>query len=270
MDTLKQKLLNEVYKVINSNNAGTHNFKINRRNFLKRLVKDILDLKLDIKTFSSFNSEHFNTLISRWKTKGNSNSTIINKIGMLKWFLNRLGLTITLPETSDLDLTRKDLFIPSPQIPEDLRHNIFHPICRTILDFQLFFGLTKNESIHLNLDTSLIGKELHISSRLAFNSNERFIFATSANQKEAIEYRYEVLKEHSLLLSLLQAPKIKELYEIELEYNNISKATNLRKYFIQKRFIQYQNKGISLQENYNLLMQETGYKTTRQLEKLVY
>ena len=176
MDILKHKLLSEVYNVIDNATVGTHNFKKVRRNFLKRLVKDILDLKLDLKSFSFFNNDHLHKLVAYWHAQNNSVSTIRNKRSIIVWFLQELGSAISLDTAKELDLKRLKLPKDFVYLSEDIIHKVHHPLSRTILDFQMYFGLTKLESIKMDMtDAYKNSHEIYVNSRLAFNSNERFI-----------------------------------------------------------------------------------------------
>jgi hypothetical protein len=210
MDILKHKLLKEVYSVIDSSNVGTHNFKKVRRNFLKRLVKDTLDLKLDLKSFYLFTNDHLDKLVAYWCNSGNSISTIVNKRAVIAWFLKELGSDLVLKTNEQLELKKIKKAKDFVYISEELRNKVYHPITLTILDFQLYFGLTKNESIKINLAESYNQHELEISSRLAFNSTERLIDVMTNKQKQAIESRLNLLNNKNTLLDLMPYEKIIE------------------------------------------------------------
>ena len=266
---LKQKLLTEVYSVINATNSGTHNFKTVRRNFLKRLVKDILDLKLDLKSFYFFNNDHLDKLVAYWGGLDNSISTIRNKRSMLEWFLKILGSDVILAKASELNLKRTTLYQNNVYISERLIHQVYHPISRTILDFQLYFGLTKYESIQIDKD-SCTKHGVRISQKLAFNSNEREILAVTYNQKQAIKDRQKLLQEKSSLLDVLSLRNLVKLYDQELLINGITSKTDLRRFYIQQHLVHLQNMKYEKKEIYQRLMERTGFKKIDSLLRLIY
>jgi hypothetical protein len=266
---LKQKLLKEVYSVVNATNSGTHNFKTVRRNFLKRLVKDILDLRLDLKSFYFFNNGHLDKLIAYWSGLDNSISTIINKRSMLEWFLKMLDSDVILTKASEFNLKRNISSKKNVYITERLIHEVYHPISRTILDFQLYFGLTKYESIKIDA-YSCTKHALKISQKLAFNSNEREILAVTANQKQAIKDRLNLLQEKSSLLDVLSLRNLVKLYDQELLINGIASKTDLRKFYIQQHLVHLQNMKYGKKEIYKRLMERTGFKKIDSLLRLVY
>ena len=193
MDILKYKLLKEVYSVIDRTNVGTHNFKKVRRNLLKRLIKDILDLKLDLKSFFLFTNDHLDKLVAYWIDSGNTVSTIMNKRAIIAWFLKELGYDITLKTSEELGLKKIKQAKDFVYISEDLRNNVYHPITLTILDFQIYFGLSKHEAININLVSAYTNThEIYISSRLSFNSNERFVDIITDKQKQTINTRLDI------------------------------------------------------------------------------
>jgi hypothetical protein len=266
---IKYKLLNEVFNVLDNNRVGTPQFRHVRKNVLTSIVKDLIDLKLSITSLKSFSDYHFTALLTYWHSKGNSNSTIANKKAILKWFLNHIDINIEFPSNASLNLVR-DRTKPTAYISDDLIHNIYHPINRTVLDFQLFFGLSKTESIRINLTEALSKSELQINRKLAFNSNERFISIIGDKQKQTIQYRLQVLGDHPTLLSILKERQIIDFYNTELQYNNIPDKTDLRKYFIQKRLAIYQNQGFSKKICYEALMRDTGYKCKTALMRVAF
>jgi hypothetical protein len=267
---LKQKLLTEVYNVLNNTNSGTHNFKKVRRNFLKRLVKDILDLKLDLKSFYFFNNEHLDKLIAYWRGSGNSISTIVNKRSAIAWFLKMIKSDIQLTSAKRLGLQKSKSNNNSFYICDDIKHISYHPISRTILDYQLYFGLTKSESININLLESYKDNYLHINSSLAFNSHERWIPVITHEQTKALQDRFELLESKSNLFDLMPKWRIVNLYDAELLFSKIPVHTKLRKYFIQKQLINFQNQGMSQDDAYLHLMSLTGFKTKNHLLRLAY
>lgn len=271
MDTLKHKLLKEVYSVIDSTKLGTRNFKKVRRSFLKRLVKDTLDLKLDLKSFNLFTNDHLDKLVAYWSELGNSVSTIINKRAIIVWFLSELKKTDVVLKTSE-ELGLKKIKKPKDfvYISEDIRNKVYHPITLTILDFQLYFGLTKNEAIKINLVDAYNQRELEISSSLAFNSKERSIRIMTNKQKQTIQDRLTLLGDKSTLLELMPYERVIDLYHSELVYNNIPTKADLRKFYIQSNFIKYQNKGLSKTEIYKELMDKTGFKDKNNLIKVAF
>ncbi len=121
--------MTEIYSVINNQNQGTSSYRYVRRTALKSIVKDLLDLKLNLYTFNHLNNNHFDSLLRHWQAKGNSVSTIRNKKAILSWFLSSLGNKLNLPANSELQLYR-DESKPYTHIHEELIHDIYHPYNR--------------------------------------------------------------------------------------------------------------------------------------------
>ncbi len=117
---------------------------------------------------------------------------------------------------------------------------------------------------------SYSGREIYISNKLAFNSNDRIINVISQKQKDAIKYRYSVLKEYNSLTEMLDEKKLLSFYNTELQINNISKDVDLRKLFIQSQISKYKATGMSEKLYVREIMAETGFKTVTQLIKVAY
>ncbi|WP_191092618.1 hypothetical protein [Francisella sp. SYW-9] len=270
MDNIKQKLLKEVFKVLDNNKQGTYNFKKVRKNLLQSITKDIIDLGIPIKSYLSFTNDHLIALLDYWHGKGNTVSTIMNKRAILVWFLKLLGSDINIPRAKDLNLTKLNQPKDFVYISEDIVHKVHHPLSHTILEFQLYFGLTKLESIKINLDEALKTKELYINKRLAFNSNDRFIPIVSDNQRQAIDNRLNYLNGKDTLLNIIPLYDIVALYHTELILNDIPKKADLRKFFIQKNYYNFQNKGSGKKEIYEQLLSLTGFRNKKDLIKVAF
>lgn len=270
MDSIKQNLLKEVFSVLDNNRQGTHNFKKVRKNALKAITKDIIDLKLSITSYFSFTNDHFTALLNYWHGKGNSVSTMMNKRSILVWFLELLGSDIELPRCQDVGLKKIKQPKDSTYVSEDILHNLHHPLSHTIAEFQLYFGLTKLESIKIDLKSSLQKKILNINTRLAFNSNDRSIAVVSEKQKQAIENRFNYLNGKASLLDLAPLEDIVALYHTELILIDIPKRANLRKYFIQRTYVNLQNRGIPKEEIYDHLMMLTGFRDKNNLIEVAF
>ena len=269
-ETLKYKLLKEVFSVLNNSNQGKPSYKEKRRLFLQKLVKEVLNLKLDIKSFYYFNETHFYILLSLWKQQGNAVSTTINKISYLKWFLNKLDIEFYIPPYKELNLVKPRQKIVHGYITKDQLQKLQNTIVISVIDFQICFGLTRQESIRIDLTQAKRGNELFINRKLAFNSNDRIISIVSLEQKQAIEERFKILDEHKTLIDMLSETNIIKLINIELEIINVNPKSDLRRFYILDRYYKYQTAKFSDKEIYDFLIQDTGFKTKDALLKVIY
>ena len=267
MDILKFKLYKEIYKVTNSSKTGSPDYKNVRRNTLRQIASDIICLKLDLRSFHQFSIEHFNALLAYWKQYHKAHSTIMNKIAVLKWYLANINIHLDIPKSKALGLSKKNTIRQYAVITEDLKHKIYHPIDRTVLDFQLYFGLTRYESVNLPYPSD---NEIYVDSKIAHNSNSRYITAISKEQRAAIKYRQKVLDDKKCLTDILESRYILEMYGHELRAAGVDGFTDVRKFYLQQRIIFLEKLGYSEKETYQHIKEETGLKDKYHIKKVAF
>lgn len=166
-----------------------------------------------------------------------------------------------------MGLSKKNIVRQYAVVTEDLKHKVYHPIDRTVLDFQLYFGLTRYESVNLPYPSD---NEIYVDSKIAHNSNSRYITAINKAQRDAIKYRQKVLDDKKCLTDMLESKYILEMYGHELRAAGVNGFTDVRKFYLQQRIIFLEKLGYSEKETYQHIKEETGLKDKYHIKKVAF
>ena len=146
------------------------------------------------------------------------------------------------------------------EIPSDaILSKVKHAITKSIIEFEIFFGLTKSESIKLPA-YSIMDDHIMIYRKIAYNSYDRIIPITEEQQRKVLNKRMQIINNYGGRNCLLQVASFQELsnlYRSELAILNIKGHSSFRKLYAKNRFTDLiQN--CKRAEAINILQKELG------------
>jgi len=255
---MKKVLEYEINRTLTHYGHGTYHSRTEKRNILRQIIKDLLDLKIAPPTFKQLTLEKITALVSYWQKNGNSAATIMNKLSGLRTFSIKGGFDIPVPSNISLGLN-KARSRKSPFLPVDIVTQVSSPITEIILQLQMEFGLTKHEAVKIRPADAINQGDLTINKGVAYNHNDRFVAIYRPSQKEAVKKWYEVLQEHPCLSELATEQHIINLYNSELAVQGVDFTANFRVVYGNNRLIELERKKIVKKEAYKILISEMGY-----------
>lgn len=255
---MKSKLINQINTTLLKYSQGTNNHRETMRKMLTNIVKDMLDLKIMPPGFHHMTSTHVTQLTDLWKTKGNSQATMINKLGALRTFNTHGKFNITIPTNAELDIQKQKQY-RLKYLSEDIVHQVESKITAIILKMQLSFGLTKYEVIRLPVANCVVDADLYIPTNIAYNRKKRVITMYKPEQRETINELRSIIGGLATLGEMATERHIAQLYNAELALLKIDYNANFRAIYGYKRLASLMKKGITKDDAYKLLMEEMGY-----------
>ena len=265
---MKIKLLHQISTTLSRYSQGTAKHRETMKKVLADIVTDLLDLKIAPPGFHHMTASHITQLIHLWKEKGYAQSTIMNKLGILRNF-NRQGLfKINIPSNGELNIKKIGKY-RSQYIPEDIVHQVETPITSIILKMQLEFGVTKFEAIRIPLKHCVTDADLTIPTKIAYNQKQRIITMYRIEQREIIKEFFSILGESNTLGDLATDRHIAQLYNAELALLKVDYNGNFRAMYGNRRLAILMKKGFKKEDAYKLLMEEMGYNDKHMLLKAI-
>ena len=230
----KTNCINDVNRYVNSFVKSSQSSQNKRKRTLYLLTEDLLNLGLLPNQLKDLKNDYIQELIKYWQTKKLSTMTIVNRIGILRKMMLSM-YDIVMPDNKTLGIqstAKKPIYRSVDRGVLDLVH---HPITKTILAFQMCFGLTKIESINIILDTAIQSDDLYISAQISSNNKDRFVPIVTQVQRQVIEYRYDVLGSYRSLPDRIPDYLITSLVNAEIHDCGYDVQAPFRRIYAQER-----------------------------------
>jgi site-specific recombinase XerD len=265
---MKTSLINEYNQALQTMRKGTFSVKQKYKTVMRTIVNDLVTLRCAPKSFSDLREASVMRLIDHWKEKGNTHKTIANKLGILRGFYG-------LAEKNFPALSNKAMRIKStcrherqPVAAESILSRIRHPIVKSIIEFQIEFGLKSSEAIKIDAISTNLFDGLIIPRHIAYNHKDRIIPIVEPSQKNAILYRSSLLNGENCLTDLSAYDFLVMLYRGELGTLGFRKSPDFRGYYAKRRFHSLRQSS-DKESAYEMLRQEMGISSVYKIKRLL-
>ena len=257
----KQHLIEEVFQVVRTARQASPRYRRERQQVLIHIVNNLITLGIAPATFQALSPSHIRALLNYWHSRGNTVSTVRNKLGILKWFLASQGIKLDWPTSQPLAASLSAATHQArPYVTTALLDQVAHPLTRTLLAFQFYFGLTKLESARLDITTAIRASEIYISRHLAHNHKERYVPIITRTQCDSLDERRHILQGAGCLTDRLPERMLLNLYAAELYHCGITTRVDLRLCYVQCQLAQLASKGVPQHKAYQLIMEALGFQ----------
>lgn len=262
----------EVNRILNSH-QGAPATRRNRRLIMYRVINDLIKLKIAPPSCQHFKPFMIDQLVDYWQQQSLSYRSIKNLLGAIRTFFKASPWSIAVPTNSELGLQTNNTSSKSLSIGDDLPamlNHIEHSWTRSILAFQLFFGLTKTESVRICLDYACSYTSfLFIDRELAFNAKDRFIPILNQNQKATINERATLLDNHQRLIDRINERDLLALYKADLLIQGYDPHYPYRQFYINHRYKTLEYETGNTVDIVNQLQREVGIASKHRMKGLL-
>lgn len=273
--SLKHSLKQECNNVLAIYKKGSHLTRLHRKKEMYRLIDLLISDHKFISTLANLDIATLKLIITTWRSNGIKESTIIKKIAIIRGFYqaspypliitNNMTLGLEQPKQKDLKHMKTDI--------KKLTTSVGNDVMRNILEFQIYFGLTKYESIRLTDTHILDDAALNISRDIAHNNRDRSIPVISAIQKNIVAERKKLFKNKKSFLDTLTYQKIANCYEAILVFGDHNPKSPYQHLYIKTRLASLKkadgNKHIDDQA-IALLSRELGISSHYQIRRIIH
>ncbi|MFW1993278.1 MULTISPECIES: phage integrase N-terminal domain-containing protein [Acinetobacter] len=206
MDQLEYQLM----QICNRNRDGSQSTQANRREML-RLFNDQLKsagFKTKKMTPQDFKGRHVNALVKIWREEGKSTGTIKNRMSVLRWWAEKVGVVGVVKENSVYGIENRTYVTNENKSTsiENLDLSTVDPFIAQSLRLQDAFGLRREESMKFQPLYALNGRsvdtatEIRLKSTWTKGGRERVIPITSEKQRQQLRNTLALVRgENSLI-----------------------------------------------------------------------
>ena len=228
-------LFDEINLVLKYDKSGKAKWRQVRVQILKRIVRDLITIKLLPPNWNCLNNDHLFRLINHWRKQKLTESTITTYLAAIRYFFKNAKVNNNIASNTALGVFRKYCRSKQSIHIEDY-HKILHPYIKCILGFEFLFGIHRVEAIKIRtMDNLLIDNKLWVSRNISFNGVERFVPIMTEEQNNLIELFKATLPKEQSMLDRIDQRVLMALYKAELATINLDSTQQHRKHYVKYR-----------------------------------
>ncbi|MBK2124430.1 hypothetical protein [Fangia hongkongensis] len=262
----KQTCIKDVNYYINSIATGAERSRYKRKVVLYAMIDDLLHLGLLPQKLSQLKNDYIFKLVELWRNKGILSQTMQGRISILRKMMSDM-YDIDIPRNKEFNFTSITFSKQSQlKVSKDVLELVHNPLSKSVLAFQIYFGLTKRESIKINLTTAIMSDDLMIHSDLATNKKTRFIPILTKTQLSVIDYRNDILGSYRTLTDRIPENMLVQLVNAEIYDCGYEINAPFRRIYAMERLAQLvKHKSQTIAKR--MLIEELGYTSYDKLQK---
>ncbi|MCP4476444.1 MAG: hypothetical protein GY821_18160 [Gammaproteobacteria bacterium] len=234
----KAKLIQQSDQLIRRIRHGGVKGRETRKRELRRLVNDLIYLGIAPRSLHKISEKEVFIVVEYWKKKKLSPRAVANKLGIIRTFFRLAFPDVVIPDNKllNLRLTHESRQLCKPHSIDKVIHQVEHSLTRSILEFQVYFGLTKLESIRININYALYERALIIDRALTSNGKDRSIPILTPEQKRALSTRKGLLGIKERLTDIVSEPILAALYKADCLIKGLEPNFPYRKHYAEIRY----------------------------------
>lgn len=246
--SIKDKLTSSIIQILGRDNRDSSKTRQRRMITMRRIVRDLFAMRIVPQNWHMLKTEDIQALVRLWQKNHLKNSTIMNYLVDLRYYLNRINHHPGNIDNKSLNLSKSRNHV-KPAINEQmLLDAVSEPIAWLLLALQSRFGLTFLEAININPAIHIRDNELWITREISTNRKDRLVPVISEEQ-QAILLKLKNMTAGDSLFQQFGERHLRLAFKFALSSLQLPTNLNYRYLYVKTRFAQ--------------LCRETGKKEAR-------
>lgn len=267
--TRKEKLTENIINVLGNDNQGSPGTRQYRIFTMIRIVHDLFAIRIILQNWHMLGTEDVHALVKFWKKKNLKNSTMMNYLVALRYFLKRINHRIDNIENSNLYLSKPRNNI-RPVVDENaLLDAISEPLAWLLFALQSRFGLTFLEAMYIKPAIHIRDNGLWITREISTNNKDRLIPVISREQQAILEKLNTLISGNRSLSEQFGERHLRLAWKFALSTLQLPTNMNYRYLYARARLAQLCRE-TSKKEARVIVISETGITNTSPLWKNLY
>ena len=165
-----------------------------RQYVIYHLVEDLFVCGAVPPNWRAFNNIHLQQLIQYWQKKKMKPSTLLNRLTVIRNFLQKMSNQAVTMDNQSLGITRKITAKKFIKIEPYFWQKTDDRIARIVLALEVHFGLTLSEALHLIPDIHIRQDALWLTREITFNSHDRVVPVRNETQHVILQELSNITK----------------------------------------------------------------------------
>ena len=241
-------------------NTGSHRDKLHRAFVIKKIINDLFKIGQCPPHWYALTSAHIQALVYLWKKQQIKTVTAMKYMTVLRHFLKHINHNIESIDNVSLKLIREKHITKNSLTNVDDIEKIANPLVKTMLQLQIYFGLTFSETYRLIPDIHIRENMLWLTRDITFNHQDRAI-PIRTNEQSAILESFKTLGQlHEPMLEIHGHRTILHIYKKMMKQAGLPPKPTYRYLYAQHQY-QELSKTLTRKDAYQTIMNEMGLKS---------
>ncbi|MEO8964713.1 MAG: phage integrase N-terminal domain-containing protein, partial [Gammaproteobacteria bacterium] len=237
--SIQNDLRKSIFSIIKRNNDGSYATQADRRTILTQFSKDLVSLRYGLRDIYNLKEKHILAVIKFWQEKELKNSTIKNRMAVLRYLAKKINKPNLIPANNKLGIERRT-YIPvrNRAFYDPSFSKINNRYVRASLELQRVFGLRREESLKIKPHVADKGDKLELLSSWCKGGRGRVIPIRTEDQRYWLEQakNLAVKFNHSLIPENKNYIRQRYVYEKQVARAGLKNMHGLRHAYAQQRY----------------------------------
>lgn len=232
----KQQLLDVIDQHLKFDNHGSLKTRQYRLFALMKIINAFYELRMVPANWHVLTTRNVTILVEHWKKNGLKNTTIMNYLVALRYFLNKINHDVPNIDNVSLSLT-KNQKISKPFVDGDeYLSKIKEPIAYLLFALQIKFGLTLNEALHIIPGIHFDEDSLWVTREISVNHQDRILPMVTAQQHDILAALRLLTGQNNSLIMRFGEHNVRLAYRLALSTLHLSTRIGYRYLYAKARF----------------------------------
>ena len=231
----KIEVLNQLFAKFVHIKRDSPRTRVERKRVIRAVFEDLTKVRMLPENAYRLAEPHVMAVVEYWKSQNIKQSTIINRVGVLRRVSELGQFQWKIPENSALGLQKP--IKPNPTLPplEKIMSTPFHLLVKLMVRLQITFGMTKVEVMR-QIPRIVNGGVMVDRGAAEHHSVDRLIPILKVEQQQLFEVWLKATEMRSNLLGILPKADLGALYRADFKYHGLNPNLPLHHYYALQRY----------------------------------
>ena len=265
----KKQLIDTLNQYLCHDNFGSFTRRKYRLFIMNKIIDDFYNTRMVPPHWYALTTSHVQRLVHYWQENGIGDLTIMNYLGVLRYFIFKINHTVVGIDNASLELMQAKKTRKPIMDGDDILAQMKEPIAHILFALQIKFGLTLHEALHITPGIHIDARVIWITRELSVNHKDRVVPIITDQQKNILEQLNYLTGLNQNLIARFGGRHAHLAYRKSMSALKLSTLISYRYLYAQARF-----KDLCLQHNAidsrHIVIQETSFSKTSPIWRTIH
>ena len=201
-----------------------------------KIIDAFYELRMVPAHWHVLTTKNVTMIVEHWKKNGLKNTTIMNYLVALRYFLNKINHDVPNIDNTSLSLTKNKKTLKPLIDGDEYLNKIKEPIAYLLFAMQIKFGLTLNEALHIIPGVHFDDDSLWVTREISVNHQDRILPMVTSQQYDILAKLCLLTGKNSSLIMRFGEHNVRLAYRLALSTLHLSTRIGYRYLYAKSRF----------------------------------